>query len=118
VGNGRPFIAALVVLDPDVASAWCRDRGLYAAAAASEPQVAEAIQNHIDLVNARFAGPERVRAFRIVSDDWFPDSDVLTPTGKMKRRVIHQRYSALIDAMYSDPRDASSMVVGAVQEGS
>ena len=104
VGDGRPFIAALVVLDPEVAPGWARDRGIDDAAGdlAAHPDVVAEVQRGIDLVNERFARAEQIRAFALVGDEWIPDSDVLTPTSKVKRAAVHDRYAREIDGLYAE----------------
>ncbi|HTK61660.1 MAG TPA: long-chain fatty acid--CoA ligase [Pseudonocardia sp.] len=91
VGDGRPHIAALLVLDVE---------GL-GARAASAPDVLAEIEAHVALANERFPRPERVRSYRILDHEWLPDTDVMTPTAKLKRHGIHTRYAEEIDHLYA-----------------
>ena len=103
VGDGRPFPAALIVPDAMVARAWREanaEPGGDASLAATDP-VLEEIERHVRGVNERVAGPERVRAYRVVADEWTPDSEFLTPTAKLKRRSVAAVYAELIDEMYA-----------------
>lgn len=103
VGDKRPFIAALVTLDADVAPVWAAERGLPTdlAALVNEPELVAAVDAEIARVMARFNNAERVKKVTILADEWLPDSALLTPTFKLKRRGIHDHYQSQIDAMYT-----------------
>ncbi len=104
IGDSRKFISALLVLDPDAAPTWAIAHGKEGATMqelARDPDVIEAIQEGIDDVNQQFAQAEQIKRFTVLGEEWLPDSEVLTPTSKLKRRGIHARYSAEIEAMYA-----------------
>jgi long-chain acyl-CoA synthetase len=67
---------------------------------AGDADVIAAIQEGVDDVNQQFANVEQIKRFTVLGEEWLPDSDVLTPTSKLKRRGIHARYAAEIEAMY------------------
>jgi long-chain acyl-CoA synthetase len=103
VGDARPFVAALLVLDPDVAPVWAVQRGLSAATLpelAVDEDVRAEIAHEVDEVNRNFSRAEQIRAFAVLGQDWLPDSDELTPTMKLKRRGILAKYAAEIEALY------------------
>lgn len=104
VGDGRKFVAALLVLDPDVAPAWAKARGIEFASIADlathEAVLAE-VQREVDAANARFSSVEQVKRFTVLATEWLPDSEELTPTMKLKRRGILSKYAAEIEAMYA-----------------
>ncbi len=103
VGDKRKFVSALVTLDPDYAPVWAAERGLptdLASLAASDEVRAE-IEAGLAKVMTPFNHAEQVKKFTVLSHDWQPDSDVLTPTSKLKRRGILARYADDIDAMYA-----------------
>jgi len=77
------------------------DRGLLARALASNEQIREAIQQGVDEGNAKLARVEQIKKFVIVEGDWLPGGDELTPTMKLKRKPIAEKYASDIDAMYS-----------------
>ena len=59
------------------------------------------MQRGVDAVNARFAQVEQIKRFTLLGEEWLPDSDVLTPTSKLKRRGVLARYAGQIEAMYA-----------------
>ena len=105
VGDGRPYPAALLVLDPDVAPSWAGRRGIAfdtIADLARHPEVDAEVRRVLPEIMTPFSGSERVKRFVILPDEWLPDTDVLTPTAKLKRRGIHARYAAEIESLYAD----------------
>jgi long-chain acyl-CoA synthetase len=59
------------------------------------------VQRGVDAVNAQFAQVEQIKKFTLVGEEWLPDSEVLTPTSKLKRRGVNTRYAEQIEAMYA-----------------
>jgi long-chain acyl-CoA synthetase len=110
IGDDRPFVVALLVLDPDVAPVWAARRGIPAATVAElahDPEVLAEVGREVDLVNLRFSRAESIRRFRVLEDEWQPDSEELTPTMKLKRRGILAEYADEIDELYRDSEGAS-----------
>ena len=104
VGDGKPFVAALVVLDPEVAPGWFAERGIEAgslAELAADSRAQAELQAAVDEVMTRFATAERVRKIAVLPDEWLPDGDELTPTSKLKRRGVLAKYAAQIEALYA-----------------
>ncbi|MEZ5205741.1 MAG: AMP-binding protein [Acidimicrobiales bacterium] len=104
IGDQRPFVSALVVLDPDVAPSWATAQGLDTtdlSELATHPEVVAAIEAGLEEVMAEFNNAERVKKVKILADEWLPDSELLTPTSKLKRRGIHATYSAEIEGLYT-----------------
>jgi long-chain acyl-CoA synthetase len=103
IGDQRPFVSALVVLDPESATAWAESQGIEFESLtelARHPQVEEEVNRGLEEVMAQFNNAERVKKVCILGEEWLPDSDVLTPTSKLKRRGVHQRYSDEIESLY------------------
>jgi long-chain acyl-CoA synthetase len=103
VGDARRYIAAILVLDPEVATAWAVARGLADVPLeqlAQHPEVVAEVQRGVDEVNERFAQVEQIKRFRLVGAEWLPGSEVLTPTSKLKRRGISNRYASVIEELY------------------
>ena len=103
IGDGRPYNTALMVLDADFAPAWAAKNGLEGASIeelAVDEGMRAAVQAGIDAGNARLARVEQVKKFTIISGDWAPGGEELTPTMKLKRRPIAEKYADEIEAMY------------------
>ncbi len=103
IGDKRPYIVSLIVLDGEVAPAWAKQHGIEDIsldALASNPEVVAEVQRGVDHANELFARVEQVKKFKLLSHEWLPDSEELTPTMKLKRRGIHERYAAEIEALY------------------
>jgi long-chain acyl-CoA synthetase len=103
IGDDRPFISALLTLDPDVAPVWAAQHDIAYATLdelADRPEVRDEVQRGVDTAMAEFNGAERVKKFTLLGEEWLPDSEVLTPTSKLKRRGINSHYANEIDAMY------------------
>lgn len=88
IGNDRPYNVALIVLDPDAAAKYTGD-------------VPAAIAGAVDRANTRLARVEQIKRFHVVESPWAPGGDEVTPTMKLKRRVIERKYAAKIDALYA-----------------
>jgi long-chain acyl-CoA synthetase len=104
VGDDRPYISALVVLNAETLPGWCESRSIEfrsVAGAAEQQAVIAEVQRAIDEGNAHLARVEQVRQWAIVPGDWTAESEELTPTMKLKRNVIHTKYSDVIDGLYS-----------------
>jgi long-chain acyl-CoA synthetase len=107
IGDDRPFVSALLVLDPEVAPEWAKAHDVEVgsvAALAHDPVVHAEIEREVTAANERFSNVERIKQFTVLGEEWLPDSEELTPTMKLKRRGIHAKYAAEIDAMYNTPR--------------
>src|SRR4029077_8123983 len=107
IGDDRPFVSALVVLDPEVAPEWAKAHGVEVGAVAElghDPVVHAEIEREGAAANQRFSNVERIKQFTVLGDEWLPDSEELTPTMKLKRRGINSKYAAEIEAMYNTPR--------------
>jgi long-chain acyl-CoA synthetase len=105
IGDGRKFVSAILVLDPEAATVWAKSHGRESASLADlaeDADVLAEVQAGVDEINQRFAQVEQIKRFTLVSEEWLPDSDLLTPTSKLKRRGVNARYGADIDAMYTD----------------
>jgi long-subunit acyl-CoA synthetase (AMP-forming) len=104
IGDGRPYNTALIVLDADYAPQWAQQQGLGGGSLeelASSDAVREAVQEGIDRGNQSLARVEQIKKFAIIPGDWMPGGDELTPTIKLKRKPIAQKYEREIEAMYS-----------------
>jgi len=106
VGDSRNFISVLVVLDPQVTPAWAKARGIAGttmAELAEDPAVIAEVRRALSAGNAHLSRIEQFKRFTILPTEWSPESEELTPTMKLKRRVIYSKYSPQIEAMYATP---------------
>jgi long-subunit acyl-CoA synthetase (AMP-forming) len=104
IGDGRPYNTALITLDPDVAPGFAQQHGLSDSsfeALAEEQAVIDAIQEGIDRANEQLARVEQIKKFKLLPTDWEPGGDELTPTMKLKRKPIHEKYKEEIEALYA-----------------
>jgi len=104
IGDNRPFVSALVVLDPEVAPAWAAAQGIEFTDLndlAQKPEVRAEIEKGLAEVMASFNNAERVKKVVILGEEWLPDSEELTPTSKLKRRGVHARYADEIESIYT-----------------
>jgi long-chain acyl-CoA synthetase len=105
VGDEKPYIAALIVLDAETLPGWCEAKGIEVdgiEAAAEHPEVRAEVQRAVDEGNAALARVEQVRRWAIVPSEWTAESEELTPSLKLKRRVIHEKYEQAIEELYAD----------------
>ena len=102
-GDRRPFPVVLITLDEEQIGAWARQHELPAdvRSLAGMPAVHELIQRELDRANANYAQVEQVKKFVILDHDLSQDTGELTPTLKVKRDVVNEKYGALFDALYA-----------------
>ncbi len=103
IGDERPYVTALLTLDPDMSAAHAAEHGLdpAPAALAVEPRVRLAIAVGLDLANQKLSRVEQIKKWDIVPAVWEPGGDELTPTMKLKRKPIAEKYADEIDALYA-----------------
>jgi long-chain acyl-CoA synthetase len=106
IGEQKPFVAALVVLDPDASSAWAAEHGLEGdaatmAAMASNPDVLAEVEVGLAEAMSDFNNAEAVKKVKVLGEEWMPDTDLLTPTSKLKRRGVLSTFADEIDALYA-----------------
>ena len=103
VGDRKPYVAALIVLDGEVAPGWAKEHGIPFESLeqfAADERVRAEIQRAVDDVNQHVARIEQIKRFTVLPAEWTMDAEELTPTLKLKRRVIHQKYANEIAALY------------------
>ncbi|MFL6108076.1 MAG: AMP-dependent synthetase/ligase [Marmoricola sp.] len=104
IGDARPFNVALIVLDPAAARAFATHHRLPAddlAVLAESTLMQEELARCVERANTGLARVEQIKRFRILGSDWQPGGDELTPTMKLKRRPISDKYVAEIEALYA-----------------
>jgi long-subunit acyl-CoA synthetase (AMP-forming) len=105
IGDRRRYNTALVTLDPEAAPRYAERLGVAdasLAAIAAAPEIQAEIAGAVERGNQRLARVEQIKRFTLLGTAWLPDSDELTPTLKLKRRPIADKYAAEIEALYAD----------------
>ena len=103
IGDDKPYLTAVLVLDPDGAAAFARTNDLTATTLedlSRDPTVFAEVERSVKEANAHFSRVEQIKRFTLLPNEWLPDSEELTPTMKLKRRGVHKTYAAEIAAMY------------------
>jgi long-chain acyl-CoA synthetase len=102
-GDNRPYVVAVLTLDGEVAPVVARMAGVEftdLADLAAKPEIRAMAQEAVDKANARLSRPEQVKSFELLPVEWTAESEELTPTLKLKRRVVHAKYADVIDRLY------------------
>ncbi|MBA3263178.1 MAG: long-chain fatty acid--CoA ligase [Thermoleophilaceae bacterium] len=93
IGDMRPYNVALITLDPDVAPAFAQQHG--------EDGVLAEVERGVNAANEQMARVEQIKRYKVLPAEWEPGGDELTPTMKLKRKPIHQKYEKEIEALYA-----------------
>ena len=105
VGDGRPYVAALITLDQEALAAWSGVNGLPAgltlAEAAAHPQVQAAVNAAVEEANRAVSNAEAIKRFEILEVDWTEDSGQLTPSMKLKRNVVMADFAVAVERLYA-----------------
>ncbi|OLF17545.1 AMP-dependent synthetase/ligase [Actinophytocola xanthii] len=109
IGDNRPYVAALAVLDPDAAAGFAATHGISAsspAELAAHPDIRAAVLAGVQEGNEKLARVEQLKRVRIIPTTWDPGGDELTPTMKLRRRPIAEKYRHEIESLFEpDPTD-------------
>jgi long-chain acyl-CoA synthetase len=105
VGDGEPFIAALITIDPEAFPGWKSRNGKDAGASvgdlADDPDLTAEVDLAVKEANQAVSKAEAIRKFRILAVDFTEDTGELTPTMKVKRKVVAEKFASDIAALYS-----------------
>ena len=107
VGDRRPYLVALVTLDPEEAPALAEQLGLGSseiASMAKDERVRAEVQKVVDDVNSHVGPVEQIKRFAILDHDLSQETGELTPTLKVKRNVVHEKFAGVVDEIYTAPR--------------
>ncbi len=103
VGDRRPYLVALITLDADALAGFLAERGAGDAPAADmteHPDVVEAVAGAVAAVNSEFSSAEQIKRWTILPRDFLVEEEEITPTLKVRRRAIVQKYADAIEALY------------------
>jgi long-chain acyl-CoA synthetase len=89
IGDGKPYNVALITLDPDVRPSVPEDR------------IEAEVQRGVDAANEQMGRVEQIKKYKVLEEEWQPGGDELTPTMKLKRKPIHEKYAEEIEALYA-----------------
>jgi long-chain acyl-CoA synthetase len=104
IGDRRPYNVALIVLDPDAAAAHAARAGLADSsvqAVAADPAVRAALDAAVEAANAKLARVEQIKKYALLAEEWLPGGDELTPTMKLRRKPIDQKYADVVEGLYA-----------------
>jgi len=104
IGDGRPYNVALLVLDGEAAPAWASRHGLEwmdLVQLADHPYVRKAVGDAVAAANGRLSRVEQIKRWTLLPTEWLPGGDELTPTMKLRRGSIAEKYAAEIEALYA-----------------
>jgi long-subunit acyl-CoA synthetase (AMP-forming) len=104
IGDRRPYNVALLVLDPDAAATFASEHGMpdpSISSMAGEPPVLEEVRAGVERANTHLSRVEQIKRFKVLDRDWPPAGDELTPTMKLKRKPIAEKYAREIEQLYS-----------------
>jgi long-chain acyl-CoA synthetase len=121
LGNGRDCIAAIVCLDGDIAGRWAESRGLTYTTyqdLAAKPELYDLVEEEIRQINPSLQPGTEIRRFALLFKELDADDGELTRTRKIRRKVIGERYAALIDALYDGTNDTDLCIAITYQDGS
>jgi long-chain acyl-CoA synthetase len=103
IGDRRPYLSVIIMIDLENVEKFAQDHDVPFSNYASltrAPEVLARIQEEIDTVNKKFARVEQIKQFRLLDTQLTAEDDELTPTMKLKRKFVEQKYSEMIESMY------------------
>jgi len=104
IGDRRPYVTALIVLDPDAAAAFAARHAIAdpgPAALAEHPAVRAAVAAAVQEANGRLSRVEQIKRFAVLPVFWEPGGDELTPTMKLKRQAVAAKYADILESLYA-----------------
>jgi long-chain acyl-CoA synthetase len=107
LGDGQPYVVAVLTLDGEIAPLVAEKLGVEfsdLADLSTKPEIRAMVQDAVDKANGRLSRPEQVKAWELLSQEWTAESEELTPTLKLKRRVVNSKYADVVDRLYADAR--------------
>ncbi|WP_327580939.1 AMP-dependent synthetase/ligase [Nonomuraea sp. NBC_00507] len=106
-GDRRPHPVAVLTLDGEVAPGWAQARGITFASLAElaeHPEVLKEVGAAVEAANAKLAQVQQIKKWALLGTEWTAETEELTPSLKLKRRIIHAKYADVIEGLYGEPR--------------
>jgi long-chain acyl-CoA synthetase len=104
VGDKRPYLVTLITLDPEELPAFAEQHGLEADKVHESEEMKAEVQKVVDEVNSHVGNVEQIKRFQILPHDLSQETGELTPTLKVKRNIVHEKFADVIEAIYERPR--------------
>jgi long-chain acyl-CoA synthetase len=114
-GDRKPYLVAVLTLDPATVRAWADDSGVgyeHVSDVYTDPRFREYLDAGVAAANGQLASYETVKYYAVLPDDFTVENDLLTPTLKIRRRAIHQRYHAVFEGLYQPTRSEVAQRAG------
>src|SRR4051812_21547737 len=105
VGDKRPYLVALITLDAEELPAFAEQHGLEPDKAYASEEMAAEVQKVVDEVNSHVGNVEQIKRFEILPEDLSQETGELTPTLKVKRNVVHEKFADVVESIYSRSRE-------------
>ncbi len=106
IGDRRPYLVCLIMIDQENVEKYAQDHDIPFSNYVSlcrAPAIQKLVADELELVNQQFARVEQVKKFRLIEKKLSAEDEELTPTMKLKRKLVHEKYAEMIDAMYREP---------------
>ena len=100
IGDRRPYLVALITIDPDEIPAFAAEHGLEPDQVHASDQMRAAVQETVDAVNATVGPVEQIKYFEILPHDLTQETGELTPTLKVKRNIVNDKFATVVDSIY------------------
>ncbi|MGW4130184.1 AMP-dependent synthetase/ligase [Amycolatopsis japonica] len=116
IGEKRPYVTALIVVDDEIAPGWATANGIQLAegeSLADNAEVRAEIEKAVEAANARLARIEQIKRYHVIPKAWTPETGEVTPTLKLKRRIINDRYAPTIADLYAAATPEPAPAAGA-----
>ena len=107
-GTNKPFNVALIVVDEESLLSWCKKRNIPQDEMLEHHDVQQLYRDEIERVSASIKGYERPKKFQLIAEEWTPENDMLTPTLKLKRRIVMEEYGDVIEDLFNKEREAAA----------
>lgn len=105
-GTNRPYNVALIVVDMETTEQWAKERGVSVEDAIETDEFQQTVRDEIDRVGANFKGYEKPKRFALITEEFSTENEMLTPSLKVKRRIVMDVYGDLIDSLYKEEKDS------------
>ena len=119
-GDARPFVAAIIAVDPATVGNWAERHNLAYTSfqdLSARPEVRELIRDEIRKCNANLPEPIRLRRFLVLNKEFDADDDEITRTRKIRRRFVAEKYAAIVEAFYRDAADVEVVTEFTYEDG-